>query len=51
MFNNMKLLFTDTDSLCVSVNSTDVYLTMCQKEHLENANLFDFSEYPRPSVL
>ncbi len=40
--NRAKLLFTDTDSLCYSIETGDVY-----KDMLENADAFDFSNYPR----
>jgi hypothetical protein len=39
--NRAKLLFTDTDSLCYEFQSPDIY-----QEIAENANLFDFSDYP-----
>ena len=38
---NVKLLFTDTDSLCVLVNTEDMYEDMKLMSHL-----FDFSDYP-----
>jgi len=39
---NLKLLFTDTDSLCYEVKTDDIY-----KDMETNKNLFDFSEYPQ----
>ena len=39
--DKVKLLFTDTDSLCVEIETEDVYKDMSeQKQH------YDFSEYP-----
>ena len=38
---NVKLLFTDTDSLCILVKTKDMYEDMKQKSHL-----YDFSGYP-----
>ena len=35
------LLFADTDSLCYSIRTNDIYRDM-----QEDADLFDFSEYP-----
>jgi hypothetical protein len=35
------LLFTDTDSFCVNIETKDVY-----KDMRDNAGLFDFSNYP-----
>jgi hypothetical protein len=37
---NATLLFTDTDSLCYSIKTDDLY-----KDNRENADLFDFSNY------
>ena len=37
-----SLLFTDTDSLCYSIRTEDVYAEMKSK-----SDLFDFSNYPR----
>ena len=42
--SNAKLLFTDTDSLCYEVQTTDIYQDM-----LEDINLFDTSEYRQDS--
>ena len=39
--NNAKLLFTDTDSLCYSIKTPNLYADM-----KENADLYDFSDYP-----
>ena len=36
-----ELLFTDTDSLCYSIKTADVY-----QDILEDKHLFDFSDYP-----
>eukprot|EP00111_Clytia_hemisphaerica_P012200 TCONS_00035812-protein len=36
-----KLLFTDTDSLCYSIKTNDIYQDM-----LPNSHLYDFSDYP-----
>ena len=41
-----KLLFTDTDSLCLEVKTEDIYADMASDAHL-----FDFSEYPRDHFL
>ena len=38
-YSNLKLLFTDTDSLCYEIE--DIYQDMKEDEHL-----YDFSEYP-----
>jgi len=44
--DKIKLLFTDTDSLCVEIETDDVYVDMSEmKEH------FDFSEYPKNHFL
>ena len=40
-----SLLFTDTDSLCYSIETQDVYADMKSK-----SNLLDFSNYPREHV-
>jgi hypothetical protein len=39
--NNVKLLFTDTDSLCYHIATEDVY-----QDWSLNTNYFDFSDYP-----
>ena len=39
--DNVNLIYTDTDSLIISVETDDIY-----KDMLENKNLYDFSEYP-----
>jgi len=39
---NIKLLFTDTDSLCYQIKTEDLYKDMKEME-----DLFDFSEYPK----
>ena len=39
--DNLKLLFTDTDSLCYEVKTDDIYKDMADQKHL-----YDFSEYP-----
>lgn len=43
---NIKLLFTDTDSLCYEIKTNDIYSDMNA-----NKNLYDFSEYPRDHPL
>ena len=43
---NIKLLFTDTDSLCYEVKTNDIYEDM-----KSNADLYDFSEYPKSNEL
>ncbi|HRP37489.1 MAG TPA: hypothetical protein PLS50_06815, partial [Candidatus Dojkabacteria bacterium] len=43
---NLKLLFTDTDSLCYEVKTDDIY-----KDMKTMKNLFDFSEYPQDHPL
>ena len=40
--DNLKLLFTDTDSLCYEIKTDDVY-----KDMSSDASLYDFSEYPK----
>ncbi len=40
------LLFTDTDSLCYTIETEDVYADM-----LANENEFDFSNYPNYSAV
>ncbi|HRP37928.1 MAG TPA: hypothetical protein PLS50_09045, partial [Candidatus Dojkabacteria bacterium] len=44
--DNLKLLFTDTDSLCYEITTEDVYQDMKQ-----NQNSYDFSEYPQTHPL
>ena len=44
--DKMKLLFTDTDSLCYEIETEDVY-----KDMSENVILYDFSEYPKDHFL
>ena len=39
--NNVELIYTDTDSFIVQVETDDIY-----KDMLENKNLYDFSDYP-----
>jgi hypothetical protein len=39
--NKSKLLFTDTNSFCINIETEDVY-----KDMRENPELFDFSNYP-----
>ncbi len=41
-----QLLFTDTDSLCYSIQTKDVYLDMLEDQHL-----FDTSDYPKTHPL
>ncbi|HRP37908.1 MAG TPA: hypothetical protein PLS50_08945, partial [Candidatus Dojkabacteria bacterium] len=43
---NLKLLFTDTDSLCYEIKTDDIYKDMATMKHL-----FDFSEYPHDHPL
>jgi len=43
---NVQLLFTDTDSLCYSINTEDVYQDMMKDKHL-----FDTSEYDPEHLL
>ena len=45
IFNNIKLLFTDTDSLVYEIKNDNVYDQCFKDKHL-----FDFSEYPKDSV-
>ena len=40
--DKIKLLFTDTDSLCVEIETDDVY-----KDTKEQKEYYDFSEYPK----
>ena len=44
--DKIKLLFTDTDSLCVEIETDDVY-----KDVEEQKQYYDFSEYPEDHVL
>ena len=44
--DKLSLLFTDTDSLCVSVNTEDVYRDMLEMQHE-----FDCSDYPEDHFL
>ena len=44
--DKIKLLFTDTDSLCYEIQTNDIYEDM-----KSNAPLYDFSEYPKTHVL
>ena len=44
--NKVKLLFTDTDSLCVEIETEDVY-----KDMSEEKQYYDFSEYPKDNFL
>ena len=39
---NVELVYTDTDSLIIQVETDDIY-----KDMLEDKNLYDFSEYPK----
>ena len=42
-YNNIvELIYTDTDSFIIQVETDDIY-----KDMLENKNLYDFSEYPK----
>ena len=41
---NIKLMFTDTDSLCYEIKTDDVY-----KDLFEDKELFDNSDYPKNS--
>ena len=40
--NKVELVYTDTDSFIIQVETDDIYKNM-----LENKNLYDFSEYPK----
>ena len=40
--NKVELIYTDTDSFIIYVETDDIY-----KDMLENKNLYDFSEYPK----
>ena len=44
-FNNVKLLFTDTDSLVYEIKYNNVYDQCFKDKHL-----FDFSGYPKDSI-
>ena len=44
--DRIKLLFTDTDSLCYEIQTEDVY-----KDMGEHKKLYDFSEYPKDHFL
>ena len=39
--NNVELIYTDTDSFIIQVETDNIY-----KDMLENKNLYDFSDYP-----
>ena len=43
-YNDVKLLFTDTDSLCYEIKTDDIYEDMYNDKHL-----FDFSDFPKDS--
>ena len=43
-YNKAKLLFTDTDSLCYEIETTDVYKDFCNDK-----DKFDNSDYPEDS--
>ena len=45
IFNSVKLLFTDTDSLVYEIKDSNVYDQCSKDKHLS-----DFSEYPKNSV-
>ena len=38
----IKLIYTDTDSLIIEVETDDIY-----KDMYEDSHLYDFSEYPK----
>ena len=40
--NRVELIYTDTDSFIIQVETNDIY-----KDMLEDKNLYDFSEYPK----
>ena len=42
----VKLLFTDTDSLCVEIETEDIYMDM-----QDDKDYYDFSEYPKDHFL
>ena len=44
--DKLKLLFTDTDSLCVEIETEDIY-----KDMSEQKQYYDFSEYPKDHFL
>ena len=44
-FNNVKLLFTDTDRLVYEVKNGNVY-----EQYFKDKHLFDFSGYPEDSI-
>ena len=44
-FNNVKLLFTDTDSFIYEIRDSNVY-----EQCFKDKELFDFSGYPRVSI-
>ena len=45
IFNSVKLLFTDTDSLVYEIKNGNVY-----EQCFKNKHLFDFSGYPKDSI-
>ena len=44
-FNNVKLLFTATDSLVYEIKGNNVY-----EQYFKDKELFDFSGYPKDSI-
>ena len=44
-FNDVKFLFTDTDSLVYEIKVSNVY-----DQYFKDKHLFDFSEYPKDSL-
>lgn len=44
--NDVKLLFTDTDSLCMEIKTDDLYNDMKEDKHF-----YDFSDYPKDHFL
>ena len=45
-YKNIKLLFTDTDSLCYHIKTKDLYEDMKKDLHL-----YDTSDYPEDHIL
>ena len=44
--DKVKLLFTDTDSLCVEIETEDIYMDM-----QDDKDYYDFTEYPKDYFL
>ena len=45
-YNDLKLIYSDTDSLIVKINTDDIY-----KDMYDTKNLYDLSDYPKDHFL